>query len=673
MKNENDSNENKNTNLEKNTDANVQHINKDLNFFMKDFLYFKNDILKDLKNLETKIDNQKKLNTDLKNKISIQDSKLSKITDTLENIANMVNDNEATTNFYKEKIDKLMDLKKKSEDNFSSLDYKLKFTSDDLKNAINRYDKIIYENLMFPGVLGRDSKFKDLRELLDYVLNNIKIFSVFKDKNEVDLKTYKIKLESMLQSINFQMSGIMESSNAFTLNNVRQLEKKCMDEIKILDEKVMKIRVSNIELINKMEKEKNQMFEEWENMKNTKKEMSELFDTALKNLNNNNTNIEKTLNNYEKQFSEIKEKIASVNNLYNKMIKENNEDKHNYKINGTKTDYFKSPYQFNEKSKEMKRIQSAKTFLQKYIEGNSDYEELIEKNNSKCVKHENSESSAKFMMRKYYDEGYDQIKDINMIESVDDIKNKNNPLHIGVRMNKIMNLTPNSHINYNNFKFRQEEQLNDYEFKNVKRSVGKLKKYSTNKKFILLKDGNIEDKINYNSKKNKTKSKEDVKNTTKYEKFPENFLDQSKLAKLKMLSNISFLYDDMKNTKFPKVESYESHKNEELSLKTGKIDKLFKNKTDKLKPKENNIIPIIRNANINKQKTKKIKNRVISSKIIRHDNIKEENKDISVYIKMNYQESLPEKNKKIDDLLNNRKSQENIKNPIFKLKLEKNQ
>ena len=132
-----------------------------------------------------------------------------------------------------------------------------------------------------------------------------------------------------------------------------------------------------------------------------------------------------------------------------------------------------------------------------------------------------------------------------------------------------------------------------------------------------------------------------------------------------MLSNISFLYDDMKNTKFPKVESYESHKNEELSLKTGKIDKLFKNKTDKLKPKENNIIPIIRNANINKQKTKKIKNRVISSKIIRHD--------ISVYIKMNYQESLPEKNKKIDDLLNNRKSQENIKKPIFKLKLEKNQ
>ena len=236
-------------------------------------------------------------------------------------------------------------------------------------------------------------------------------------------------------------------------------------------------------------------------------------------------------------------------------------------------------------------------------------------------------------------------------------KNENSSIEI---VNYIANKNNHNQVNKNKVKIN-----NSINIKNKNSIVIKKKN--------IKKDGNIEDKINYNSKKNKTKSKEDDKNTTKYEKFPENFLDQSKLAKLKMLSNISFLYDDMKNTKFPKVESYESHKNEELSLKTGKIDKLFKNKTDKLKPKENNIIPILRNANINKQKTKKIKNRVISSKIIRHDNIKEENKDISVYIKMNYQESLPEKNKKIDDLLNNRKSQENIKKPIFKLKLEKNQ
>ena len=413
-----------------------------------------------------------------------------------------------------------------------------------------------------------------MRELLDYVLDNIKIFSAFKDKNEVDLKTYKIKLDSMIQSINFKISGIMENANAFTLNNVTSLEKRCMDEIRNLDEKVMKIRVSNLELDNKMEKEKNKMLEEWENVKKSKDEMSELFDLSLKKLNNNNTNIQKTLDSFENRFNEIKENIASLNELYNKMIKDNNEEKHDYKINSTKSDYFKSAYQFNEKSNEMKRVQSAKTFLQKYIEGNSYYDELIEKNNQKCLKHESSESSMQFLMRKYYDEGYNYIKDINIIETIEDIMNKNNPLHERVRMNRTMNPSPVNQINSNHSKYKQDEQLNDFEFNNAKRAVGKIKKNSPNKKFILLKDGNVEDnKIYINNKKNKSKSKEADKKIVQPEKFPENFMDKSRLAKLKILSNISFLYDDIKKKQFPKIENNEVHKNEELFLKTGKIDK----------------------------------------------------------------------------------------------------
>ena len=675
MKNEDESNINKNNNLDKNTDTNDLHIKKDFNILLKDFAFFKNDILKELKNLEFKIDSQRKLNTDLRSKISSQDSKLSKMKDTLDNVTSVVNENEATTNYYKEKINKLLDFKRKNEDNCSSLDYKLRLNSEDLKNAINKYDKIIYENLIYPGVLGRDSKFRDLRELLDYVLDNIKIFSAFKDKNEVDLKTYKIKLDSMIQSINFQISGIMENANAFTLNNVTSLEKRCMDEIRNLDEKVMKIRVSNMELDNKMEKEKNKMLEEWENVKKSKDEMSELFDLSLKKLNNNNTNIQKTLDNFENRFNEIKENIASLNELYNKMIKENNEEKHDYKINSTKSDYFKSAYQFNEKSNEMKRVQSAKTFLQKYIEGNSYYDELIEKNNQKCLKHESSESSMQFLMRKYYDEGYNYIKDINIIETIEDIMNKNNPLHERVRINRTMNPSPVNQINSNHSKYKQDEQLNDFEFNNAKRAVGKIKKNSPNKKFILLKDGNVEDnKIYINNKKNKSKSKEADKKIVQPEKFPENFMDKSRLAKLKILSNISFLYDDIKKKQFPKIENNEVHKNEELFLKTGKIDKSIKNKMNQLKQNENNIIPILKNTNINKPKTKKIKNRVNSSEIIQHNNIKEENKDISIYkIKENNQELMLDKNKKLDNLLKTRKSHENIKKPTFKLKLEKNQ
>ena len=103
MKNEDGSNTNKNNNLDKKTDTCDSNIKKDYNLFLKDLAFFKNDILKELNNLEIKIDSQRRLNTDLRSKITSQDLKLSKIKDTLENVISLANDNEATTNYCKKK------------------------------------------------------------------------------------------------------------------------------------------------------------------------------------------------------------------------------------------------------------------------------------------------------------------------------------------------------------------------------------------------------------------------------------------------------------------------------------------------------------------------------------------------------------------------------------------
>ena len=58
-----------------------------------------------------------------------------------------------------------------------------------------------------------------------------------------------------------------------------------MNEIKSYDDKIMKLRVNNLELIQNFEKEKNQIFEEWNNIKNMKKELVELVDSSIKKMN----------------------------------------------------------------------------------------------------------------------------------------------------------------------------------------------------------------------------------------------------------------------------------------------------------------------------------------------------------------------------------------------------
>ena len=686
MNDENESIPNTNINSIPETISNAKaaQIKKDLNFFTKDFLFFKNDILKELKNLEFKIETQKKFNNELKNTISIHDTKLIKLNNKLECISNVVNDKEATTKYYKEKIDILMDFKSKNEDNWASLDYKIKINSEDIKNAINKYDKVIYDNLEYPGTIGRDSKFKDFHELIDYILNHIKIFSLFKEKNEVDLKTYKVKLDSMIKSINFQISGIIGNANSFTTKNLQELETKCFTEIKAFDEKVMKLRVETLELIKNFENEKNKIFEEWDNIKNMKKELVLLIESSIKKLNNSNNSIKKILDNYEIQFSEIKNEISSMNALYNKMKIENkeiflnSEDRPDFKINSTKSDYFKSGYPFEEKNSDGKRVQSAKSILQRYIEGNSFYQDLIEQNSIRCKQHEKSESSIKLMMRKYYDEGYNYAKkDISINKTIEDIMRKNSPLSEKNKINNSMNSTPKANINSSKIKQKLEgTQTNDNEMRKIKKYISKNRKHSLNKKFILVKEeGNEYNISNNHNKKNKTKSKDREIKSMQQDKFSE-FTEKSKLAKLKQLSSLSFLYDDIKSQQFPKIEKHENNKNEETNPKSGRSNRMIKNKMEKLKFRESSILSGFKNINHINPKTQKVRNRINSSEIIKrhHNNInnKENDKDNSLYnINMN-NEQLPEKNKKLDEKLKKkRKGSEAIKKSIVKPKSEK--
>ena len=167
-----------------------------------------------------------------------------------------------------------------------------------------------------------------------------------------------------------------------------------------------------------------------------KQELVELFESSVKKLNELNNSIQKTLDNYEIQFSEIKKNINIINDVYNKMKYENenisiyNEDQHDFKINSTKSDFFKmSNYSIrnerNDNNPDTKRIQSAKSVLQNYIEGNSIYQELIENNKLRCKHHENSDSRTKKIMSKYYNEGITNIINVNGSKSLDNNMNKN--------------------------------------------------------------------------------------------------------------------------------------------------------------------------------------------------------------------------------------------------------
>ena len=693
MSNESNSVKSHNSEQLNNAKNNLDFRNSNQNLFSTDFLYFKNDMLRELKEIKNKFENQKRLNIDIKDSISAQEIELVKFNNKLMNFSNIINDKKAEEDIDKGKIKDLLDFKSKMESTLDSYESKIKLNSEELKYAINKYDKIISDNLVLPGIVGKDTKFKDCRELFDFILTQIKIFSSFKDKNSFDLKTYKTKLDSIVNSLNYQISSIIGNANSFTTSNMKIVEKKCLDEISSFNDKVLKLRIDTMEKVQNFQKDKNQLFEEWGNLKNMKQELVELVESSIKKVNISNNQMKNTLDNFEKQFNEVK---ISMNELYEKMKKENNnkqvkQDRQDLKINNEKLDYYNLPSSNNEaKGKNInnaiKRIQSSKTVLQNYIEGNSVYQELLQQNSLRCKKHKNvsSEQSVNIIMKKYYDDGLYTIKDKNIYRTIENIVRKNNsPLTEKNKKNNILNTTPKANFNLHKQEIPSRRQspsprdisgnknlechnMSDIDAKNSIQYINKNRKHSFKKGIILMKEGNNTSN-NINRGTNKIKLKEAEKRLIGHNKFTERFIDKRKMFNIKQLNSLSVLYEDIKKNKRQKQDKNEINKEEETFTKNLKENKNIKNKMHNTFLKEYNQLSSFRVRN-NNANNNKLRQRINSSEYIKRNNFNENEKEHSSSFINIYSDYMSERHKKIDIKVN---KDILIKRAIYKLKNEK--
>ena len=684
------------------------------NIFSQDFLYFKNDVLRELKEINNKFENQKRINTTIKDLISSQDIKLIKFNNKLELVTNQLNEKKALTGYDNDKINELMNFKSKMESDLTSYDCKMKLNSEEIKYAINRYDKIISDNLVIPGIIGSNTRFKDLRDLIYFILNELKVFSAYKDKNSVDLKEYKTKLDSIVSSLNIQINGIIGTANSFTTSNLKVVEKRYLEEIKAFDEKIMKIRLNTLEMVQNFEKDKNKLIDELKSLKNMKQDLIELINSSIKKANISNNQIKNTLDNFEIQFYEIKNSIKGIYEKIKKEKQENKNIKHDLKINNEKIDYYNLPSSNNEKNeknennekngnnekifnKVNKRIHSSKTVLQNYIEGNSLYKQLIEQNSLRCKKHDLSEQSANLIMKKYYDEDLNIINNQTINRTIENTKNNvNSPVNEKNKINNSLNTTPKLNFNLNklscanqkheksgreksysphDLKERinfEDNKMNDIEPKSTIHYINKNNKHSSRKKLILMKERKSENNEGnkHYRKNNKINLKENEKKLIKRDKLKDIFNDKRKmfnLKKLSQLNSLSILYEDLKNEKCPDLDGLENNNADDIFQKNINGNKNIKNKMNNTFLKEYNAFSSFRFRNNNFYNIK-MQQRVNSSEFIKRNNFNENDRDNSSSIVNIYNEYMSDKNKKLDENVRNGVL---IKKTIYKLKNEK--
>ena len=318
-----------------------------------DFIYFKNELLKDLKEIESKILDKVKTSLEQNDeKMLSMDSKINTCRTKIFELTSSINSNQSQS----ERLNKLIIFKSKTEEKISSFDERIRNLKEYLNESIYSMNKSIKENINYPGIVGSNSKFANLRAFIDFVMNNINNINSFKEKMAaLDIQNYKTKLDKIMKSYKMQIDTFMNSTKNSQTENLLIYDNKVAEILKLFENRIEDEKNELKKNIEEISKKYNDINIDIENTKNdlidkiginnnkydkkfmeinllNEKYISDM-DKIFKKIEENNENIKKINSDFDEKMKDQENKLLSkINHLFS-LIKKNNDNKNYKKIN----------------------------------------------------------------------------------------------------------------------------------------------------------------------------------------------------------------------------------------------------------------------------------------------------------------------------------------------------
>ena len=309
-----------------------------------DLMYFKNDMLGELKTLESKIFTRfdETFNSIEKNFI-LYENKYLEMKNVITCLSNSITEEKATS----EQLEKLFKFKKKTEDTLTTHVNLIQQCSKDISTACYKYDKIFLDNFMVPGLIGPGCKYASMRIYIEACVNQIQNLNAQRDKQGIDLKTYKDKIENLIKQFNIQIEGTKNHLMEYTKATLAQCEGKFEHKYKETDSLINQIKIDNSKYMASLKQQVNQVKCELENVLKEKDEMYMKLEKEKENINNNYKLNIKEYDECKKEFKGIKSKFNEISEFiknvrFRKNINELNKKELNDIAN--KISYNKKPF-----------------------------------------------------------------------------------------------------------------------------------------------------------------------------------------------------------------------------------------------------------------------------------------------------------------------------------------
>ena len=327
-----------------------------------DLIFFKNDMLGDLKQQEHKLNKKiDKQTDDTQKKLDQFQLKLDTLTGKLFSLSSSFIEN----NNLKEKVESLLQFKTKTEETILNHDIKIASLSKDLANAINKYDKLIENNIFYHGIIGTsNSKFQNFHNFIDYVLKNISELVLFKDKFiKLDFKGQKSELEALIEGLKKQADNITVGCKIYTTQCLDNLEKKIKSDLNLFEQKFFDLKIQNGENFSNLKKLSYNLMNDWKKVAEMKQEMEESYNMNSQILQNHFIETQQRIKEYEKENNQIKKKMEILIE-YLKGLKLGNNIPFSEYLNKEKGNEF------------IRKSNNAESYLKKYIVGEVGMDEI---------------------------------------------------------------------------------------------------------------------------------------------------------------------------------------------------------------------------------------------------------------------------------------------------------
>ena len=572
-----------------------------------DFIFFQNEILGDVKKIETKLFEKINQTTSfIETQTQKYDQKIKDVTERLTLLSKQMEEQNNSTKLQ----EAIEHSRHKLEDLVTKLEVKLNILEKDFNNACFKYDKIFSNNLLVPGLIGTACPYDNLKSFLEYTNQKLAELTKAKDKQNLDTKKYKEKLESIITQNKIQFETAQNKITDYCSQRLEQGDVICKDRMNLIEKRVEALRIENGQYAYELKQKTEEIKIDWEKLNKIENTLTKKYKEEWNKFSDKVDMLTNKIDLYKDEFYVIKDRFTdlsefikdvrfrrNLNNMGNMNIMNNMNNKNNMSPNvseGTVEGFERRKYKkmstridFSKKRRTKRKTQS-----DYYIQNeNNDNENLgpdAHYNNNQYIKEQNSNNKNENNIS--YNNNNININESPVNNKEIKINNKGNEMKLN--------------LNEDN-----KEEQNIHEIKNQMKTIKKYSKFNVDNNF-------------YNKEKTINRSRS-------YKKINEIFPNNN--TEFQIANSHGIKTDKRQDIKFKNIKSKNNNKNNEDNYNYNNTYHIINYNND------NNTYNIINyNNNFNKS------NSIYTNDISKNIDNKEQNK-------INY--LLYSENAKINDLI----------------------